>query len=140
MKSPFAISLLTAASLMAQAGAFAQSRLEATIPFNFTVGEHELPAGTYAIDHIMPRLISVRGWNGNKVVGAVAPIISSEIDSKDSCKLIFNKYGDHYFLSEIHAGEGEVTGKFARSKHEEQVRLQRPVVPEAKTEVALKQE
>ena len=55
MKRTFATALLAAASLMASIGVPAQSRQQATIPFDFTVGQRLLPAGTYVIRSSRPR-------------------------------------------------------------------------------------
>ena len=59
MKHIFATVLLAAACLMAHTGASAQDMMQATIPFDFTVGQKLLPAGTYTITHVPPRLISL---------------------------------------------------------------------------------
>jgi hypothetical protein len=139
MKSTFATALLTAASLMAPAGAFAQNQQQATIPFDFTVGQRLLPAGTYAIVHVGPNLISVRGWKGEELVGAMTLITPTAEIRKNPDRLIFHKYGDQYFLSEIRGELGESTGKVGTSKLEQRFQLQQAAVAnQSKTEIALK--
>jgi hypothetical protein len=139
MKRTLATALLTAASLMAPAGAFAQSRQQATIPFNFTVGQRVLPAGTYVIAHVGSGVISLRGWKGKELVGAMTPVTPADQIRKNSNKLIFHKYGDQYFLSEIRGELGESSGKLHTSALEQRVQRQLATVPnQGRTEIALK--
>jgi hypothetical protein len=139
MKRTLATALLTAASLMAPAGAFAQSRQQATIPFNFTVGQRLLPAGTYVITHLGPSMISVRGWKGNDLVSVMTLITPANEVSKNPDKLIFHKYGDQYFLSEIRGELGESAGKLSPSKLEQRFQREQAAVPnQDRTEIALK--
>ncbi len=139
MKRTFATALLTAASLMAPAGAFAQSRQQATIPFDFTVGQRLLPAGTYVIKYVGPGMILVRGWKGKELVSAMTPITPADDVRKNPDQLIFHKYGDQYFLSEIRGELGETSGKLSTSKLEQRFQREQAAVPnQNKTEIALK--
>ncbi len=128
MKPMFATALLTALTLMAPTGASAQNRLQATIPFDFTVGQRLLPAGTYMITHLGPRTISVRGWKGTELLTANTVIRSIEEVSKNPDKLIFHKYGDQYFLSEIRGDLGESAGTLDPSKLELRFQQQQAMV------------
>jgi len=128
MKNSFAIALLTAASLMAPTGASAQDKQQATIPFDFTVGQRLLPAGTYVIDHVGPGVIAVRGWKGKELVSALTLIKSTSEVRNNSDKLIFHKYGDQYFLSEIRGGLGDSAGTVDISPLEKRFQLQQGAV------------
>jgi hypothetical protein len=137
MKHMIAATLLAAASLMAPTGASAQSKLQATIPFDFTVGENKLPAGTYVIDYVQPQTIVLRNTNKNTAVFAV--LTSSEEVRKSPKRMIFNKYGDKYFLSEINGDYGQSSRKVSVSKRERQLRLEEAsLVNQQKTLVAMK--
>jgi hypothetical protein len=139
MKRTFATALLTAVSLMAPVGAFAQSRQQATIPFNFTVGQRVLPAGTYVIAHVGSGVISVRGWKGKELVSVMTPVTAAEQIRKNSNKLVFHKYGDQYFLSEIRGEVGESSGKLSTSALEQRVQREEATVRnQGRTEIALK--
>jgi hypothetical protein len=83
MKCPFATALLAAASLMAPTGVSAQSRQQATIPFDFTVGQSLLPAGTYVITPLAPGVIAVRGWKGKELVSAMTLVTPTSEVSKN---------------------------------------------------------
>jgi hypothetical protein len=139
MKRTLATALLTAASLMAPAGAFAQTRQQATIPFDFTVGQRLLPAGTYVIKHLGSGMILVQGWKGKELVGAITLITQGNNVRKDADKLVFHKYGDQYFLSEIRGELGETSSKVGTSKLEQRLqREQAAVHNQNRTEIALK--
>jgi hypothetical protein len=139
MKHIFATALLAAASLMAPIGLPAQSRQQATIPFDFTVGQRLLPAGTYVIRPLGRGVIAVRGWKGNDLVSATTLITSTNEVSRNPDTLVFHKYGDQYFLSEIRGDLGENVGTLAISKLEQRVQLQRAEdANREKTLIALK--
>jgi hypothetical protein len=124
MKRTFATALLTAISLMAPMGASAQNRQQATIPFDFTVGQSLLPAGTYVITHVDPSTISFRGWRGTELVSALTLTQSTDEVRKNPDKLIFHMYGDRYVLSEVRGDLGETACKVGPSKLEQRFQLQ----------------
>ncbi len=139
MKRTFATALLTAVSLMAPAGAIAESRQQATIPFDFTVGKRVLPAGTYVIAHFGSGMIYVRGWKGNELVSVMTLVTATDQIRKNPEKLIFHKYGDQYFLSEIRGEVGESSSKLGTSALEQRVQRQQAAVQnQGTTEIALK--
>lgn len=122
MKHIFATALFAAASLMVPTGASAQNPLQATIPFDFTVGQSLLPAGTYRIAYVGRGLISLDSWTAHGKV--FSPITPASDVRQNPHKLIFHKYGDQYFLSEIRGDLGESAAKVSTSKLEKRVRLQ----------------
>ena len=139
MKRTFATALLVAASLMAPTGVLAQNRQQATIPFDFTIGERLLPAGTYVIKPLTPSVIAVRGWKGNTLFGAMTLVTPTSEVRKNPYQLVFHKYGDQYFLSEIRGGLGETVGTIGTSKLEQRIRQERGAIAnQGKTLVALK--
>src|SRR5689334_17965931 len=77
------------------------SRLTATIPFNFHVGRDVLPAGKYDVKEITGSAIRLLSLNGDRAVAATGTMPIWNADGKVS-KLVFNRYGNDYFLSEIH--------------------------------------
>jgi hypothetical protein len=96
MKNIAAITLFVVTAFVAAGRVRAQDHvLKATIPFNFTVGEREVPAGSYAIRSNMVALP-----NYDKKVGDL-----SAGQSGESNTLLFHKYGNQYFLSEIRSAD-----------------------------------
>jgi hypothetical protein len=58
---------------------------------------------------------------------------------KNPDKLVFHKYGDQYFLSEIHGEVGESSGKLSTSALEQRFQREQAAVPnQGRTEIALK--
>ena len=114
MKHIIAATLLATASLMAHRDASAQSKLQVTVPFEFTVGQNLLPARTYEINCVQPQAIELS--NHAKHINVFA-VISSTDDVRQSPETTyFNRYGDQYFLNEIHGGYGQSARKVSVSK------------------------
>jgi hypothetical protein len=135
MKRIIAIALFAASSLAAAGNLSAQDHMvKANIPFDFTVSGKVLPAGTYTISSLSPSAIQVRNANGH-----VAELSIVRDDDKRSTTpvLVFNRYGNQYFLHEILAANA-LNVAVPRSKREER-RLQEATLRENnQTLVALK--
>lgn len=70
-------------------------------PFTFVVGDQVLPAGEYTI-----RVVSLTGTlSVDSAGGTVHVFINSrplqKLDTESRFKLIFHRYGVHYYMSEI---------------------------------------
>jgi hypothetical protein len=76
------------------------SRAEAELPFDFTAGKATLKAGSYEIKRL-GNAISIRTADGKKTVLANAPLLIGSRDRKGGARLVFNRYGDLYFLSQV---------------------------------------
>jgi hypothetical protein len=89
--------------LLAVVSAVANSGLNvwATIPFDFTVGEETLPAGTYTLQAINSYgLLAIR--NEDYTRGILIMTGAKEAKNEPGpAKLIFRKYCDLYFLGEV---------------------------------------
>jgi len=73
------------------------------IPFSFNVGEKTLPAGEYTVaryrrDSEVVWLVESRDGR-DKVLVNTNPLGIYETEGRD--KLVFSRYGDRYFLSQI---------------------------------------
>jgi hypothetical protein len=98
---------------------YAQTAISATVPFNFTVGKAEMPAGTYTISQVSSSVIEIKGSKS-----VVSIVLSGSGSSNDStAKLVFNRYGDRYSLSEVSRGDGANVLRLPTSKVEEEQRL-----------------
>ena len=95
-----AISLLTIGSLASCAGAIAQQpAMKANIPFNFTVGNTWMPAGEYTISAPMREVLEFQSADH----AHIATVVSAEShdESNSGSKLVFEKYGNEYFLHRV---------------------------------------
>jgi hypothetical protein len=86
---------------MASANAQAPSRTEVTIPFDFSAGKANLKAGSYAITRLSGAAIAIRSVRGKTAALVSAQLAIGSRDFKAGERLVFNKYGDQYFLSQI---------------------------------------
>lgn len=127
----------TATALVLLAGFCATSRMQAqshesraNVPFSFVVGNKLLPAGSYRIFAERDNTIVI--MNRDRAIGVLAMLDSSDRKPiNDHPYIAFNKYGDHYFLSEIRCSWFEMNGTVGRSKLEKQTRaLQASLQPE----------
>ena len=105
MKSSKLMIAVTGAFLLLLVPALAQTvAVQATIPFSFSVGTHAMPAGDYAV--------SLDGWGQLRIsrvgVPGAATASTSAVGGNPTQdpppKLIFNRYGNRYFLSEVWTG------------------------------------
>jgi hypothetical protein len=112
------------------AAAFSPSRtqaqiignLEADIPFQFHVGNTSLPAGKYTIHQLENSdLVMMEISSADGKVSALFDVEATETKSApEKSELIFHKYGDRYFLSEMF-DEGNANGnKLLESRDERQ--------------------
>jgi hypothetical protein len=108
-----AYSLISLLSLLLMAGsAIAQTvQVRANIPFNFAVGNKTFPAGTYDLGTISDdtKMLQLRARDGDSsmIVGSNA---AENLKPADKTKLVFNQYGDRYFLSQLWIA-GETRGR-----------------------------
>jgi hypothetical protein len=99
--------------------------MRATIPFDFSVRGKMLPAGVYEIRRVTdePDVLVMSNVDNNheRIVFETERVDESRISSKS--ELVFNRYNDDYFLSEVFTA-GEQTGRESIPSHRERA-LQR---------------
>ena len=100
----FSVALSVMLAVVSAAGANPSINLRATIPFDFSVNGKTLPAGTYTIATKSPGLFVIRSMEGSEGMFFLTESTQTE---NQSDQLVFLKYGDHYFLTEVCAGDGE---------------------------------
>jgi hypothetical protein len=89
--------MLAIASVNAQT----PSRIEVNIPFDFSAGKATLKAGTYSIRRTSGNALAIRSADGKTTALIDAPLTIGSRDSKAGERLVFNQYGDQYFLSQV---------------------------------------
>lgn len=118
-----ALAHLVAIAVIATGSAFAQDHsVTATVPFNFTVNGTSLPAGSYTIssDSARANVLSIRNRQEKVNIWAVGMVDSNEPGQAGS--LVFHKYGDRYFLSDIRYSHSSTKAHFPSSKAEKRAR------------------
>ena len=93
-------------AILAVSSAYAQSsnRQTAYIPFAFSVGNKDFPAGEYAVSRLNPSadrtalgIRSADSRTGSIVL--TTPIQAAKTSEK--AMLVFSRYGDQYFLAQV---------------------------------------
>jgi hypothetical protein len=122
MKQIIATVLLALAGLVTVQSALAQNyRVKASIPFNFVVGSNKLPAGTYTFSS--PDNLALQVQNDKQYATVLSSVRADDVQS-EKVRLIFNMYGDQYFLSKILCPSSNLNLKLPVSRLEKKVRLQ----------------
>jgi hypothetical protein len=98
------LSIAMSLALLMSAAAQAQTtHMIVTVPFEFTAGNVQLPAGEYEVEAMGPwggSTLSVHNVNSN--AGSV--VLSNSCQSKKpaaDAKLVFYRYGHQYFLAQV---------------------------------------
>lgn len=90
------------ALLLAASASIAQTKqgdVTADIPFPFVVAGQTLPAGHYIVSPASTDSLGIHDAHNR---GTFVPTQSAERSGSDNrCKLVFHRYGDTYFLSEV---------------------------------------
>jgi hypothetical protein len=87
--------------LVVSAHGQAASRVEVNIPFEFSAGKATLKPGIYSIKRLSGNLLSLRNTEDKSAVVLNAPLTLSSSDPKAEERLVFNKDGDRYVLSQV---------------------------------------
>jgi hypothetical protein len=125
MKNIAAIALFVVATFVAAGPAHAQDHLvKATVPFAFTVGDQTLPSGTYTIGSPANsrNLLAIRNWD--KKVNILSMGLDNQGNPGHDNTLVFHKYGNQYYLSEIRSEGASIDVHFPTTKAEKRARAQ----------------
>src|SRR5437016_7066724 len=104
------------------------NRMGATVPFDFTVGNHQLPAGEYDMQTLASGVVKLYNSETHDVLIFNTGRLSNPVRNSASGQLIFHKYGDDYFLSEMWwAGSLDGFQPIQSKRERELAKLSRPV-------------
>jgi hypothetical protein len=80
--------------------------VKAQVPFDFTAAGTQFPAGMYSIERqSIPGVLHIRDGAGRlKAMFTVNPVYRNS--DAQSPMLVFNKYGDRYFLAKVWPATG----------------------------------
>ena len=122
MKRTISIAFLAVAGLITAGSVSAQnSGVQATIPFNFAVGNTVLPSGTYIVSSQNHEMVLIRNKDHWKVA-ALAIAMPGNSQYAGQGKLVFNKYGNEYFLNEILCPTAAIAADLPTSKREDRAK------------------
>jgi hypothetical protein len=118
------IMLVTIAGLStAKAQTSGNPQLIANIPFAFSVGNKTMPAGEYTVSCANPasdlKVLQLRSRDGRAGVMVQTSSVIGKI--QDSAKLVFNRYGDHYFFAQAWLPADGIGMQASKSRSEKQI-------------------
>ena len=117
---------MTAVVMLGSTGLHAQTRAVANIPFDFSILDKTLPAGQYSVARAsnlngMLKVENVATGHSSIVMASIGSASYSTTDKVDA-KLIFHRYGDRYFFSEVWSSDGVLRGKVTPGKLERETK------------------
>ena len=117
------LALMTAAPAQAQ---MTGTALRVAIPFEFIVSGKTLPAGNYEVRRIndSPEGLVIRNIidKHDHVMFETEAVEAKKIPKRS--EMIFHRYGDTYFLSEVFTGGEQMGREFPASRAERQIRYE----------------
>jgi len=96
-----------------------QTLMTANVPFAFSVGDKQLPAGAYAVREMDRATLIQSADSANSVLGIYYYAGPSKADET---KLVFNRVGNHYFLAQIWTSARDQGLSVPQSKLEKEMR------------------
>ena len=120
-----------------RAGLYA--RVSADIPFDFMVGGTEFKAGRYSVDRLYSSnpdgALKIRSLKDSSMANFSVVKITDK--GKPQARLVFNRYGNQYFLSQIFDGLSGGGSQLIKSKAEREAAKKRDTITQnaAKPEI-----
>jgi hypothetical protein len=106
MNKTFLIALSALLALTFATGTFAQGwKLAAEIPFDFTVGDVKMPSGRYTVQLSAGQTLLIKSSDDHNAVISFSNEMMPPRNLKQG-RLVFNAYGDRYFLSTVSWPQG----------------------------------
>jgi hypothetical protein len=105
----------------------------ADIPFAFTVSNHTLPAGRYIVTRPSQKFLRI--FNSQNQ-GTFALTNRVEGKAAQSGKMVFHRYGNAYFLSEVWVSGSRTGRKVVQSRSEKELAGRRTKMEIAELQIA----
>ena len=103
------------------AGPLIAQSVQATVPFSFYVGNTALPAGSYVVRPVMHNVLAIQNAETKATAVTIMPV-GVQAASPQNTKLVFHRYGNTYFLSQVWQGLGRSEGfQLVPSKGEREI-------------------
>jgi len=120
--------LLVLAAVSVNAQRLSDDSISVNIPFDFAFGETKLPAGNYTLRRIvLPSsydrvVIQSADGSGDSHTGMTRPNRTSEAPKQSN--IVFNRYGDQYFLSQLWIAGSDTGRDLFQSRNERNLAME----------------
>jgi hypothetical protein len=96
------LATLSLSAALGPVGLPAQTRgpIHVTVPFDFTAGSKSFTAGEYRVGEHVSNVLAIQSLDG-KSQTLIMTDVAEASNMPGIAKFTFNKYGDHYFLSQV---------------------------------------
>ncbi len=123
MKTQMLRIAVIAMTLLAASAAVAQGTVGdvvVNVPFAFVVGTHQMQPGRYVVAPMTQGILRIYDTqvSHNQLL---FPVNSTQSNTRTDAKLVFHRYGDTYFLSEVWNGRGDIGRQLLKSKAEKEI-------------------
>jgi hypothetical protein len=140
-KTLMVFTMLSLVVALAATSVSAQSRhyFQVTIPFEFAISGKTLPPGEYIVRRVSsdrPERLAISSANGVTGQSVVTHNVRAGMLQAES-KLVFNRYGDHYFLSQIWEAGDNAGRELMKSREERQLERELAKTPNGPEKVAI---
>lgn len=122
MKNLRSMLLALTVLLLASAAQAQTTNVQATIPFDFVVGNHTYSAGEYTLKSLSQGSPAIRVDNADESEkGITIANACSSLQPATATKLVFQRLGDNYFLYQIWTAGNSIGREFTMSKTQVQL-------------------
>ena len=103
----------------------AQARAKAQVGFDFSLNDKVMSAGSYEISSPSDNVLALRNLDTREGRLLIEPmkVQASLAAGTPHAKLVFHKYGDQYFLTQIWDGQSNIGIAFPESKREKELQM-----------------
>ena len=110
---------LALATAVASANAQSAPKVVADVPFDFSVGYKTMAAGEYSVQMIVSAGdgLLIRSADGKSSALRLSEPTERAKD-KSQARLVFHRYGDHYFLAQVWSGANNTGRQLMKSQEE----------------------
>ena len=122
-KISFAIACIAALSSFTVSAA-AQGLAKADVPFNFSVHEKTLPAGTYEVRYLGNSIVRLENAKSREGVTLIVP---SAIRESADMHLMFRQYGEQVFLASMVDRKLHYEADLPKSNSEREIQKSRKI-------------
>ena len=124
MKRAMLVLAMMSVSTGAALAQLASTRITAQVPFGFILRDKPVPAGEWTVTSVpMSQALWIQNADA-KVSVLSLPQIDETNKPAGSCVLVFHRYNNRYFLSEIKVEGSAIAYRLPESKTEAELRAQ----------------